>query len=220
MYLIAPTNMKIRVGIADDQQLFLKSLSLLINSFQKFVVVLEALNGEELIRQLESIDAPPDLLLIDVNMPVRGGAETTIEIQEKYPLVKSVALSMKDDDHSIIKMIRAGCCAYLVKDTNPEELEKALLEVHENGIYNGDAYNMNHRRLSKLSNSQEIKLSQRELEFLKLSSTDLTYRQIAVKMNLAERTIDGYREALFEKLKVQSRVGMIVEAIKKELIII
>ncbi|KIC95519.1 LuxR family transcriptional regulator [Flavihumibacter solisilvae] len=212
--------MKIRVGIADDQQLFLRSLSLLINSFDAFSVVLEALNGEEIIRQLGLISTPPDLLLIDVNMPIKGGAETTMEIQDKYPLVKPIALSMKDDDQTIIKMIRAGCCAYLIKDINPEDLEKALLEVYETGIYNGDVYNMNHRRLSKLSNLNEIQLSGRELEFLKLSSTDLTYRQIAVKMNLAERTVDGYREALFEKLKVQSRVGMIVEAIKKELIIV
>jgi DNA-binding NarL/FixJ family response regulator len=130
-----------------------------------------------------------------------------------------VALSMKDDDTTIINMIRAGCCAYLLKDIHPNELEKALLEINKSGYYNADASNLNFRRLLKKKDEDEkLAITEKELAFLKLACSDLTYKQIADKMHLAERTIDGYRESLFNKLNVQSRVGMVLEALRRELI--
>ena len=210
--------MKINIGIVDDHQLFLKSLSILIESFPTFDIVIDALNGESLLNKLASAKVEPDIMLLDVNMPVMDGAKTAVAIASKYPLIKLVALSMKDDDTSVINMIKAGCCAYLLKDIHPDELEKALNEIYLKGYYNADVSNINYRRLIMKTKEEMIVFSDRERMFLKLACSDLTYKQISSQMQLSERTIDGYREALFEKLNVQSRVGMVLEALRRELV--
>src|SRR3954466_10518393 len=210
--------MKINIGIVDDHQLFLKSLSVLIESFPTFKIVLDALNGEGLLNKLATAETLPDILLLDVNMPVMDGANTATIISSKYPEIKMIALSMKDDDVSVIEMIKAGCCAYLLKDIHPDELEKALNEVYTKGYYNADVSNINYRRLILKTNEQEIVFTERERTFLKLACSDLTYKQIAMQMHLSERTIDGYREALFQKMNVQSRTGMALEALRRNLV--
>jgi len=142
-------------------------------------------------------------------------------MQRHYAAVKLVALSMKDDDNTILTMLRAGCCAYLLKDIHPNELEKAILEIDKKGYYNADASNVNFRRLLLHAQKEEkLVLTDRERKFLQLACSDLTYKQIAGEMIVSERTVDGYRESLFQKLNVQSRVGMALEAIRKNLVVI
>lgn len=209
--------MKINIGIADDHQLFLKSLSLLVGGFAGFHIVAEAMNGEEMLNKLAQLSAPPDILLLDVNMPVMDGAKATEAVLKLYPTVKVVALSMKDNDATIIEMLKAGCCAYLLKDIHPTELEKALKEIYTTGQYSNDASNVNYRRLL-LQSEQKQTLTEREREFLHLACSDLTYKAIAAKMNVTERTVDGYREILFNKLNVQSRTGMVLEALRRQLV--
>lgn len=211
--------MKVNIAIADDHQLFLKSLALLLESFNGIAICADAPNGQELLKKLAMLPSLPDVVLLDVNMPVMDGPETAVAIAEKYPQVKVVALSMKDDDDTIIKMIRAGCCAYLLKDIHPDELEKALTEIVNQGYYNSDESNLRYRRLlQKTQADEKLVISERERIFLKLACSDLTYKQIADQMHLSERTIDGYREQLFGKLNVQSRVGMVLEALRKGLV--
>jgi DNA-binding NarL/FixJ family response regulator len=210
--------MKITIGIADDQQLFLRSLSNLISSFKDFEVVTEALNGRELLKQLAAMETLPDILLIDVQMPVMDGPSAVIEIAASYPSINTVALSMKEDDRSILSMLRAGCSAYILKDVHPRELEKALIEVKQTGYYNSDTFAVHYRRLLKKKDADEIRLTEREREFLKWACSDLTYKVIASKMFLAEKTVDGYRESLFVKLNVKSRTGMVLEAIRQNLV--
>ena len=210
--------MKITIGIADDQQLFLRSLSNLINSFKNFEVVVEALNGEELLKYIGALKTLPDIILIDVQMPVMDGPSAVAKIAEDYPLIKMVALSMKEDDHSVLSMLRAGCSAYLLKDLHPRELEKALIEVQETGYYNSDTSSVHYRRLLRKKDDGEIKLTDREKAFLKLACSDFTYKEIASKMFLSEKTIDGYRESLFIKLNVKSRTGMALEGVKLGLV--
>lgn len=209
----------IRIGIADDHQLFLKSLALMLVSFDGVGVVAEAANGKELQQKLAALPEPPDIVLLDVNMPVMNGEETALWLASHYPGVKVVALSMNDDDKTIIKMIKAGCCAYLLKDITPDELEKAIRQVATKGYYNADAANINFRRLLQVQQEEEaLRITGKEQQFLELACSDLTYKQIAARMNLSERTIDGYRESLFGKLKVQSRVGLALEAIRRKLV--
>jgi DNA-binding NarL/FixJ family response regulator len=211
--------MKTLIGMVDDHQLFLKSLSLMVESFNQFEVVVEALNGKDLQEKLNGKNQVPDMMLIDVNMPVMDGIETATLLNEKYPAMKLIALSMNDKDQSLIKMFKAGCCAYLLKDIHPTELEKALNQIKENGYYNADMGNVNFRRLlMKAGEKPEVTLTDRELQFLKLACSDFTYKKIADEMNLSERTIDGYRESLFEKFHVQSRVGLVLEALRKEFV--
>jgi|SRR4051794_21566714 DNA-binding NarL/FixJ family response regulator len=213
--------MKITLGIADDHQLFLKSLSLLISSLEDFTILIEAMNGKDLIEKIEAKKIEPDIILLDVNMPVMDGRQTAELLSKKYPAIKLVALSMKDDDATIISMIKAGCCSYLLKDIHPEELNKALHEIYKKGYYNSDAANINYRRLLQHQEKQnELQLTDKEKHFLQLACSDATYKQIASAMNVSERTVDGYRENLFRKLNVQSRTGMALEAIRRNLVTI
>ncbi|MBS1745919.1 MAG: response regulator transcription factor [Bacteroidetes bacterium] len=211
--------MNITLGIADDHQLFLKSLSLLISSLRDFTIVVEAINGKDLIEKLEQKKLEPDIILLDVNMPVMDGQQTAELIVKKFPAIKLVALSMKDDDATIIKMIQSGCCSYLLKDIHPEELNKALHEIYEKGYYNADAANINYRRLLQHQEKQnEFQLTEKEKLFLQFACSDATYKQIAAEMHVSERTVDGYRESLFKKLNVQSRTGMALEALRKNIV--
>lgn len=207
---------KIKLGLVDDHQIFLKSLSMLLNSLPSFEVLIEAYNGKDLQIQLSNASSIPDIILTDYTMPIMDGIETTKWLVQNYPSLKIIALSVNNNDSAIIEMIKAGCCAYLLKDIHPNELEKAIIEVDEKGFYNGDAFNINHRRL--LLNQQQlnkVNITDKEKEFLQYASTDLTYKQIADKMGITPRTVDNYREVLFQKFNVQSRVGLVLETIRK-----
>ncbi len=209
----------ITLAIADDHQLFLKSLMILISSFKSFTILADGLNGKDLLDKIKALKQEPDIVLLDVNMPVMDGVQTAQQILELYPAVKVVALSMNDDDNTIISMLKAGACAYLLKDIHPDELEKALMEIAAKGYYNADQLNLHYRRMLIMQNVEKpLMLSDKEKIFLQLSCSDFTYKQIAARMQLSERTIDGYRESLFEKLNVQSRTGMALEAIRRNLV--
>lgn len=205
--------MKISVGIVDDHQLFLTSLGMMIENFEGFKVTVMAMNGKELQERIVANERP-DIMLIDVNMPVIDGIATAKWLSQNYPLINLVALSMNDSDRTVIEMIKSGCCAYLLKDAHPNELEKALREIYTKGYYNSDVININYRRLLQEQNDP-LNITENEKLFLQLACSDLTYKQIGAQMNLSERTIDGYRENLFHKFKVQSRVGLVLEAIRK-----
>jgi DNA-binding NarL/FixJ family response regulator len=192
----------------------------MLNSFDKCEVILEALSGAELQHKLTAANQEqPDIILLDVNMPGADGVVTAKWIHTNFPAIKVSALSMNDSDKSIISMLQAGCCAYLLKDMNPTDLETALEEIYKKGYYNADASNINFRRLIIAKQEEEkLNITEKEQRFLHFACSDLTYKQIAGEMNLSERTIDGYREALFAKLNVQSRVGLALEAIRRGIV--
>ena len=209
--------MKIKIGIVDDHQLFLKSLALMLRSFNNYDVIIEASNGKNLQEKMIDKKSIPEIMLIDVNMPVMDGISTAKWLSENYTEMKLVALSQNDGDRVIIGMLKAGCCAYLLKDTHPNELEKALNEIYTKGFYNADASNINFRRFLELE-KELIKINEKEKTFLQFACSDMTYREIAAKMNVSERTVEGYRENLFHKFNVQSRVGLVLEAIRREMV--
>lgn len=211
--------MKIKIGLVDDHQLFRKSLILLLASLPDFEVVMDANNGLDLQGKFKKGQPVPDIMLIDVEMPEMNGHETARWLHASYPTIRLVALSMNDKEQTIIDMIKAGCCSYLLKDTKPVELEHALKEVYSKSYYNSDLNKTSLAILMQSSHSgMAIQVGEREREFLQLASQDITYKQIALRMNLSERTIDGYRESLFAKFHVQSRTGMVMEAIRRGLV--
>jgi DNA-binding NarL/FixJ family response regulator len=214
--------MKITVAIVDDHKLHVDAVKRLITESGKIEVLAAALNGEAFLQQLSPLPKPPDIALIDVEMKQMDGVAVATAIQERYPGVRMAALSQREDDYTIIKMIRAGCCAYLVKNSMDfDQLENALLEIATRGYYNADAININHRRLlTKVTQEETLKITGKEKIFLQLACSELAYKQIAEKMHLAERTIDGYRESLFQKLNVHTRVGMVLEGLQRGLITI
>lgn len=211
--------MKITIGIVDDHQLFVKSLVLMLKSFKDYDIIIEASNGKDLQEKLTANPSlAPEILLLDVNMPVMNGYETCKWIRAAYPKVKVVALSMNESEDSILSMIRVGCISYLLKDTHPEQLEIALKEIATNGTFKEDAYHTNLKKMTTGSMSVLKDLSSREVEFLKFCCSELSYKEIAIEMGVSLRTVDGYREALFQKLDVHSRVGLVLEGIKRKLI--
>ncbi|MBL7873390.1 MAG: response regulator transcription factor [Cyclobacteriaceae bacterium] len=206
--------MKIRVGLVDDHQLFRKSVSLMLRSLG-YEVVVDAGHGKELQEKLTPTTVP-DIMLIDVEMPVMNGVETARWLKQTHPTVRLVALSMNDKEHVIMGMIRVGCCSYLLKDIAPDVLDYALREVYYKNYYNSE---INDSNLGKLvienQNEFATTYTDKELEFLNLACTDLTYKQIGTKMKVSERTVDGLRESLFSKLNVVSRTGMVMEGMRK-----
>jgi DNA-binding NarL/FixJ family response regulator len=208
--------MKISIGLVDDHLLFSKSLSLMVNSFVGCEVIVTARNGKELQEVFSSLATLPDIMLIDVEMPVMNGLETARWLKKTHPAIRLIALSMNGHEQTIINMIKAGCCSYLLKETEPAELEHALREVFTKNYYNSE---LSKTHLTSLMASHDVVLlSDKERDFLQLACSELTYRQIAWRLNLTERTIDGYREAVFSKLQVHSRTGMVLEAIRRGLV--
>ena len=210
------------LALADDHMLFRKGIKELINGFMGFRVIAEAADGSELLLQLEQLDELPYIVILDINMKPLNGFETAKKIKERYPTIKILALSMYVDENSILKMIKSGAHGYLLKDADPDELKGAFEEVIHKGFYYSNV--VGEIVLKNLhGNGQSLQpldetLNEREIEFLELAATEMTYKEIADKMNLSPRTIDGYREALFERLNAKNRVGLVMAALKNGII--
>jgi len=207
---------KIQVAIADDHSLMRSALAKLISSFPGYTVSFEANNGKE-IRPLIHQHGIPDIVLVDVNMPEMDGFETTRWLHSNYPQIKVLVLSMLSDERTIIRMVRLGAKGYLLKNAEPEELKAALDSVISKDVYlpdliSGKLISGLHRDADR--DEEGIVLNEREKEFLRWVCTELAYKDIAEKMNLSPRTIDDYRQNLFAKLKVHSRIGLALYAIR------
>lgn len=213
----------VKVALADDHILLRNGLAGLINGFDGYTVLVEANNGQDLINTLDTNNLP-ELVLLDINMPVKDGFETALWLKQNHPDIKVLALSMYDNEPSIIKMLRNGAKGYLLKDTAPKEFKTALDAVMSKGFYYSEM--VTGKLIHAVNNMDEpqqqknpfSKLNEKETEFLKLTCTEMTYKEIADKMFLSPRTIDGYRDALFEKLNVKTRVGLVMYAIKTGLV--
>ncbi len=207
--------MKKTILIVDDHNLFAQSLQGLINSFQEYEVIKVLKNGQELLDYFNANHKRPDILLLDIRMPVMDGISTMSWLKENFPEQKTLALTMEHDEEIIIKMIRMGCRGYLLKDIEPEEFLYALESVATSGYYFSEEIVevMDHP-----SSKNYGDLSKREMEFLSHACSEKTYKEVADEMNLSPKTIDGYRESLFSKLQVKSRVGMVLFAVKNEIV--
>lgn len=209
------------IAIADDHQLLAQALSELIHKFDGYEVIYIAENGRDLIQQLHQ-QRIPDILLLDVNMPEMDGFETAIYLQEHHPELKILTLSMMDREEHVARMVRLGVRGYLLKGCRPAELRLALDEISTKGFYYSEYLTryllQSIRKPMQSAPAVTIQLNDREMDFLRLSCSDLTYAEIADRMCVSPRTVDGYRESLFQKLNVKSRVGMVLEGLRLSLI--
>ncbi|MES3016460.1 MAG: response regulator transcription factor [Bacteroidota bacterium] len=211
---------KISIVIVDDHTLFRSGVANLLSEFEEIDVLFAASSGKDLQQKL-SADNLPDIILMDITMPVMDGYEATKWVTSLYPKICVLALSMFDDERSIINMLRAGACGYLLKESNASDLLEAIKITKEKGLFINE--NVSGRMLMSLRSESkpgvtEAKPSQREMEFLQYCCTELTYKEIADKMNVSPRTVDSYRESLFTKLNIKSRTGLVVYGIKNSLI--
>lgn len=217
---MAKINRKISVAIADDHSLLRSALAKLINTFEGYNIIIEADNGKELRNKIQQ-QVVPDIVMLDVNMPEMDGFETTQWLHKTYPQVKVLALSMFSDEKTIIKMFKVGAKGYLLKNTDPEELKKALDALIDKNVYLSEY--VSGKLVSGLHQEseepvKEVILNEKEREFLRWTCSELSYKEIASKMFVSPRTVDDYRQALFNKLKVHSRVGLVLYAIKNGIV--
>jgi two-component system, NarL family, invasion response regulator UvrY len=211
-----------KIILADDHILLRDALANLISDFKEFTVVAKAANGFEVINLMEkNLDA--DILLMDLNMPVMDGYETTNWMVKHHPGVKIVILTMYNSELAMIRLLQVGVKGFLKKDIHPFELNTALLKVAAGEYYYG---NQGAEKIVSVFTKKEYSyqaleksvLDDKEVEFLKLSATELSYRQIAVAMNIPPNHIDTLRQKIFKKAEVESRVGLVLYAIKNGII--
>jgi len=216
---MAVATKKIQVAIVDDHNLLRKALAKLISSFENYIVLFEGDSGREIKARIAQ-HIIPDIILLDVNMPDMDGYETVRWLSKNYPQVKVLALSMFSDESTIIRMLRLGAKGYILKNIEPEELKLALDSIMKKDFYlsefiSGKIISGLHKDLG--NSEEEIQLTDKEKEFLRLVCSELTYKDIADKMFVSHRTVDNYRNTLFEKIKVRTRVGLVMYAIKNGL---
>ncbi len=213
---------KIQIALADDHPIFLDALKKMLNEFDDYQVMYTAHNGEEVVRKIKS-GTIPDILLLDMRMPVMDGFDTALWIRQHCPRVKVLILTMYDTDVVLVRLLNAGIRGVVKKNAEPSELVLAINTVMKQGHYFGnDTAGRMARLLLKGKRDhfriQGVQFSDEEITFLKLASSELTYKQIADKLCITPRVIDAMRDQLFKKLHISSRVGLAVYAIKHGLV--
>lgn len=217
---MSDSNNKIRVAVVDDHTLLRNALCKLIDSFDRFAAFFEAENGEELKEKIKK-KMVPDIILLDVNMPGMNGFETAEWLYKNYPQIKVLALSMFSDENTIIRMLKMGAKGYIMKTAEPEELKLALESVMEKNFYLSES--ITGKIIGGLNKNVDISddttfLTEKEKEFLRWICSDLSYKEIGEKMFVSARRIEDHRNVLFEKLKLKSRVGLVMYAIKNGIV--
>ena len=219
-----PASTAVKLALVDDHTLFRKGLISLIEMVSSnYSILFEADNGLQLQEKLNK-NNQPDIILMDINMPGMDGFASVQWLNEKFPLIKILVVSMIEKEETIVRMLKLGVKGYLCKDVEPKELGEALNAVMNKGFYYTDF--ITGKLVHSLQHAQEDTgkptainlMNEREKDFLQLACSEYTYNEIAAKMFLSPKTIDGYRNSLFEKLNVKSRVGLALYAVKHGLV--
>ena len=211
------------IALTDDHVLLRNGLANLVKNLGH-TVLFEADNGKDFIEKLNKSNAMPDLVLMDINMPEMDGYDTTQWLQQNHPAVKVLALSMYNNENAIIRMLKNGAKGYILKDSHPDALSAAINDLlnvgfHYSDLINGKLIHAINKMGDENSNLHQIThLSEREIDFLKFTCTELTYKEIADQLIVSPRTIDSCRDGLFEKLHVKTRVGLAIFAIKNGIV--
>lgn len=210
----------ITIAIADDHVLFCEGLKLIIQPRTDFDLVLVANNGQELLDRIEKMNTPPDVVLIDLKMPVKDGIETTKEIKSRWPETAIIVLSMIDQEDYILHLLDSGAGGYLLKNASAQEVHMAIETVAEKGFYFNDHVSrvmlngLRHKR-SPPPLTNGLKFSSRELEVCELMKEGLTTQEIADRLFISIRTVETHRKNLMEKFGVKNSTGVIYRALKE-----
>ncbi|MEN5231477.1 response regulator transcription factor [Sphingobacterium faecium] len=212
----------ISIAIIDDHNLFRQGMMSLLSEFKEIQIVFDASNGQEMKDKI-GCHPLPEVILMDINMPVMDGYQSTSWIKEHYPQIKVLALSMFDDDKPIINMLKSGAGGYLLKESKTSDVVAAIKTINEHEYFLNDL--VSGRLLRNIQDNKPIQniladLSANEIKFLQLCCSEYTYKEIADQMNLSPHTIDNYRQNLFQKFEIKSRTGLVLFALKNELFVL
>jgi len=212
----------IKIAMVDDHVLLRSALARFINSFENCSVIHQANNGKELIEKLNEGELL-DMVLLDLNMPVMDGMETAAWLRNNHKDILTVMLTMYDSDIVLIRLLQLCVRGFLKKYIEPLELEFAIRSIYKNGYY----YSMDtaQKLAGMFRNEPYLKpamkqnmLEEKEITFLKLASSEFTYKEIAVQMEMTVRNVDSIRDGLFTKLNIKSRVGLAIFAIRNGIV--
>ena len=214
----------IRIAIADDHQLFREGMSLILSRNERMEVIFDVPDGEALIQRLESSDALPHVVLLDLKMPVKDGAETTKILRELFPEIKVLILTMIEQDDYILHLLNMGANGYLLKNATAEEVYSAVTRAVENGFYFNDHVSqvllkgLQKKRRTVPALNNQLNITQREREVLGMLCQELTTADIAEQLFLSIRTVETHRKNLMEKLGARNTAGIIYRALKQGII--
>jgi DNA-binding NarL/FixJ family response regulator len=209
------------IVIVEDHLLIAKAITNIIDSFKTYKVLYEVENGLGMMEKFNLQKNIPDIVLLDISMPLMDGYESARWVSQHYPSVLVMALTMQNEDEALIKMIKNGAKGFLHKNIHPAELELALNTLVSKGYYFPDwaTGKLLHNIVNDdKSEELQVSLNAKETEFLQYAATELTYKEIGEKLFCSPRTVEGYRDALFEKLNLKTRIGLVVYGIKNKII--
>lgn len=212
----------IKIGIADDHKIFRKGVILSLRQYTNLSFIFEAENGEELLLKLQ--EEQPDVVLMDLRMPTKDGIETTKEVSRRYPDVKVLILTMFEDERFVSHLMENGANGYLLKNADPSEIKRAIMEVMAKGYYLNNFVNRvllkksNNRNKSIPSLNSEIVLSDKEKEVIQLLCMEYTASEIAQKMEISPRTVESIKDRLMERFGLKNTAGLVFYAVKNNLI--
>jgi DNA-binding NarL/FixJ family response regulator len=212
-----------KIVLVDDHVLLRNGLVSLINSFPDYTILFEANNGKQFVKQLDPENLP-EIVILDITMPEMNGYETALWLTNHYPQIKILALTMLSDERSIIRMFKNGAKGFLLKDCRPQELKAALDGLMHKGVYLNritcDSIIHNFQSTNSADDEEQKmvnELDEKEKEFLALYCTEKTHREIAEVMGVPLRVIDNFRDLLYQKLQVSSRVGLALIAMRNNI---
>ncbi|MFZ1807132.1 MAG: response regulator transcription factor [Cyclobacteriaceae bacterium] len=213
---------RINICIVDDHNLFRKAMVRLLKTFRKVDQVWEAQHGKELLQILNK--NKPDVVLLDLEMPIMNGVETAEYIIPRYPDLKIIVLTQHDSEKFMLHMLEMGVHSFLLKNSNPDELERAILSVYEKDFYHNDLIsNVMRKSISMRSEkplfSKMAELSEREKEIFGLICEEHSLKEISIRLNISEKTIHSHKANIQHKLGVRNTVGMIKFAYENGLLL-
>ena len=217
-------NKKVKIILVDDEELFRKGIIFLLENEPHLEIIFEASNGQELIHFLKTKEIKPDIILMDLNMPTLNGIEATKTIHKNLPEIKIIALTSYNSKTFIANMIHYGAASYLVKNSTPAEMIQTINEVSANGFYYNQLVMEVIQEKIAISSSktatafEAVYLTLREKEILLLICNQLSTQEIAHKLFISTRTVDGHRNNLLIKTESKNVAGLVVYAIQKEIV--
>jgi DNA-binding NarL/FixJ family response regulator len=212
----------IKVAIADDHKIFRKGVILSLRPFTNIKFVQEAENGDDLLNGIAQ--AEPDVVLMDLRMPVKDGIETTKVLSKLYPNIYIIVLSMYEDERFVYHLMENGANGYLLKNAEPQEIRRAIMDVYEKGYYLNNFVNRvllkkSHARQKVVpSLNNEITLSDKEKDVLRYICMEFTAHEIAQKMEISPRTVEAIKDRLMERFGSKNTAGLVFFAVKNNLI--
>jgi DNA-binding NarL/FixJ family response regulator len=212
----------IKVAIADDHKIFRKGVILSLRPYTNIKLILEAENGEELIKGIPGNE--PDVILMDLRMPGKDGMEATKIISKQYPNIKIVVLTMYEDERFVSHMMENGANGYLLKNAEPQEIRRAIMDVYEKGYYLNNFVNRillkrSHARQKVVpSLNSEITLNDKERDVLRYICMEFTAQEIAQKMDISARTVEAIKDRLMERFGSRNTAGLVFFAVKNNLV--